>query len=119
LLPFDSTEITQVEADALRAPTPEEVKRAYINGVSNEIQNIMDAEALMLGYDSIHTAVSYAEENAVPSFKADGVSFRKWRSNVWAYCYAALAQYESDLGSDPQTVAPTIDEMIAGMPTRV
>ena len=91
----------------------------YIKTISDAVQIILDTEAQIAGYDSIHTAVTYADETAVAKFSDDGKSFRKWRSNVWAYCYGVLAQYETDLASDPSTVAPTSDGMIAGMPARV
>lgn len=55
------------------------------------IQGHLDAAAKSRGYDSIATAVSYAEEPAVPKFQEDGRAFRAWRSLVWAYAYQELA----------------------------
>lgn len=94
--------------------TPEEIAAKAIDSIAAAIQSELDKEAQILGYDNIHTAVTYATEPAVAKFQTDGKSFRKWRSNVWAYCYAILADYEA--GNIPE---PTVEEIIANMPERV
>lgn len=96
LLPAGCVEITQAEAEALLAPTPEEAKAQYVAVVAAAVQSAMDAEAQANGYDNVFTAVTYAGETAVTKFSDDGKSFRKWRSLVWKYCYDALAQYETE-----------------------
>ena len=83
-----------------------------ISGIEQAVQSKLDSEAQLAGYDSIHTAVTYADEAANATFQADGQSFRAWRSNVWAYCYEQLAIYQG--GGD----APTIKSMLAGVPVR-
>lgn len=168
LLPSGTVEITEQEAAELLAPPPPTAEE-YIQQVSGAVQNVLDAEAQSLGYDNIHTAVTYAAETAVAKFSTDGKSFRKWRSLVWAYCYAALEQFETDMAAyiiemgtyqtdldqynldhalylddlaqyeidvilddtliapteptSPATptevVAPTIDDIVSGMPARV
>lgn len=55
------------------------------------VQAHMDSAAQALGYDSVHTAVSYAEEAEVPQYMADGRLFRRWRSKVWAKVFALQA----------------------------
>ena len=55
------------------------------------IQARLNEAAIAARYDSIATAVSYAEEPAVPKFQNDGIAFRAWRSLVWAYAYEQLA----------------------------
>ncbi len=74
-------------------------------------QNLLDSSAQAYGYDSIASAVTYAEEPAVPKFQAEGQAFRAWRSLVWAYGYEQLALVEA--GERP---APTIPEFIAELP---
>lgn len=75
------------------------------------IQMHLDAFAQAMGYDSIHTAVTYADEPAVPQFQADGRALRAWRSRVWSAGYALLAA--SGAGLRP---APTIDQLLAELP---
>ena len=94
--------------------TVEEIAAQKMKAIESAIQQELDNAAKVEGYDSIHTAVTYADESAVAQFQADGQSFRAWRSNVWAYAYATLADYQA--GNIPE---PTIEEIIAGIPARV
>lgn len=104
--------------DGVRKPTQLEIDNIdaaeKIAAIEIAIQAKLDSEAKLAGYDSIHTAVTYAGETSVSKFSDDGKSFRKWRSLVWGYCYAILADYQA--GNIPE---PTLEEMIAGMPARV
>ena len=75
-------------------------------------QRFMDAKAQEHGYDDIFTAVTYAEESTVAKFQAEGKAFRKWRSAVWAFCYAYLDEVTA--GTKP---VPTEAELIALLPT--
>lgn len=78
------------------------------------VQAHMDEQARALNYDDIKTAVTYADEPAVPKFQAEGVVFREWRSLCWAHCYAAMAAVH--LGErDIQTA----EELIAELPPLV
>jgi len=95
LLPAGSVEITRAQADVLLAPPPL-TKAEKMKLIEVALQDALDTEAQSLGYDDINTAVSYAADSTVPSFQADGQSFLVWRSTVWAYAYAALAQYDAD-----------------------
>lgn len=58
---------------------------------------LLDAMAVNCGYVSILSAISYAEEPAVPAYQADGRKFRAWRSLVWAWFYADAARAEMTL----------------------
>lgn len=91
----------------------QQITAQTINLISSAIQFELDKEAQIMGYDNIHTAVTYADESAVAQFQADGQSFRAWRSLVWEYAYAELAAWQ-DGGAEP-----TIEDIIAGMPARV
>lgn len=75
------------------------------------IQGKLDAAAIVARYDSIATAVSYAEEPAVPKFQKDGIAFRAWRSLVWAYAYEQLA-----LVLAGEREQPTVEEFLAELP---
>ena len=68
-------------------PSPAEISKQY----EAATQRMLDAAAVAEGFDSISTAISYAEEPAVPKFQAAGRRFRAWRSLVWAYAYDQLA----------------------------
>jgi len=86
----------------------EEVSKAY----EMAVQHKLDAAAIAARYDSIATAVSYAEEPAVPKFQNDGIAFRAWRSKVWAYAYEQLALVL--MGEREQ---PTVEAFLAELPT--
>ncbi len=97
-------------------PDPEftqaELDQQKISAIEAALQAELDKEAVSLGYDSINTVVSYADEPAVVQFQTDGQSFRAWRSLVWEYAYTQLAMWQGG-GSEP-----TVDDIIFGMPTR-
>lgn len=88
-------------------PTTEQVIASY----TASVQRHLDETAKALGYDNIVSAVSYADEPAVPRFQSEGQSLRAWRSLVWAHCYSLLDAVQA--GTIP---APTNDDLIAGLP---
>lgn len=75
------------------------------------IQDYLDTEAKVLGYDNVLSACSYA--SAENPYQQEGISFVKWRGAVWAYCYQELAKVQQ--GTRPM---PTIEEIISELPTR-
>lgn len=79
--------------------------------LSAAVQAHIDATARSLGYDSIATAVTYADEPAVPKFEAEGRALRAWRSQVWAACIATLAAVTA--GTE---ATPTAAQLIASLP---
>lgn len=89
------------------APTNDQIVAALTAGV----QKHLDDAARTLGYDDIKSAVTYAEEPAVPKFRAEGQAFRAWRSLVWAKCYAIMDGVLNGLRP-----VPTKDELIAELP---
>ena len=94
----------------LNSPKRRENKAARLRGA---VQSHLDQSAQARGYDSILSAVSYADEAAVPRFQAEGLAFRAWRSQVWAACYELLADV-----NDGQIVEPASEtELIALLPT--
>ena len=72
------------------------------------IQNKLNSTAIAARYDSIQTAVSYAEEPAVPRFQRDGIDFRAWRSLVWAYAYEQM-----DMVLAGEREQPTLEQFLA------
>lgn len=78
------------------------------------VQVHLHERARTLGYDNILTAVTYADEPAVPKFQMEGQALRRWRSLVWQHCQTLMAQVVA--GEAP---APTIDDLVAGLPAFV
>jgi hypothetical protein len=87
-------------------PTPEEIQRGLVAAV----QRHMDTQARARGYDSIFTACTYVDDDD-PVFAAEGLAYKKWRSAVWRFCYAWLADVQA--GTRP---VPTAEELIAELP---
>ena len=79
--------------------------------LTTHVQAHLDAAAQDAGYDTIYTAVSYADEPAVPKFAAEGQAFRAWRSLVWAAANAIRADVEAGLRP-----VPTVADLIAELP---
>lgn len=78
------------------------------------VQAKLDEAAKASGYDSIFTAISYADEPAVPRFQADGQAFRRWRSLVWDYAHTELNAVLA--GEKPQ---PDMEAFLNGLPPLV
>ena len=76
------------------------------------VQETLDTKAVELGYDSIYTAVTYADEASVSKFQQEGQALRAWRSQCWDYAYTTLNQVQG--GQIPE---PTVEEFLAGLPT--
>jgi|SRR5690606_3272598 len=89
------------------SPTLEQIRRQKVALV----QNHMDDAAKEYNYDSIATAVTYADEPAVEKFQNEGKAFRAWRSLVWQKCYEILADVESG-----KREIPSNEELISELP---
>ncbi len=88
-------------------PTLEEIRVA----LTAAVQWHLDSVAMAWGYDGIWSAVTYADEPAVPQFAAEGAALRAWRSNVWAACYEVLAEVQAETRP-----VPTEEELLADLP---
>ena len=120
---YDADQVAAGLADDKTPMTPEEVE-AHINPpltaaqevelFRSAIQQHLDAAAVAAGYDDIKTAVTYAEEPAVPKFQIEGQAFREWRSLCWAHCYAVL-----DAVNAGERDIQTAEELIVELPTLV
>ena len=100
----DVKPLPQAEKDAYAA---QEAQAKY----SAALDQVLDSEANARGYDSIKTAVTYADEPADPIFQAEGIAFRQWRSKAYRYGYDILGQVQA--GEIP---LPSLDDFIAGIP---
>lgn len=96
-------------------PPPAEVAalalRVALDRYAQAVQAHLDSAAQAAGYDNIYTAVSYADEPAVPRFQLEGRAFRAWRSLVWAAANAIRTEVEA--GRRP---VPSADQLIAELP---
>lgn len=88
-------------------PTPEQQKAA----LTSAVQRHLDTTAQAAGYDDIKSAVTYAEEPAVPTFQNEGRAFRAWRSRVWEHCVQVLTDVEAGTRD-----APSAEDLIAELP---
>lgn len=75
------------------------------------VQKRLDDMAWLYGYDNLISAITYADEPAVPAFQIEGQAFRACRSLTWAKCREVLTAYQN--GERP---APTEAELLAELP---
>ena len=69
------------------------------------VEEVLQEVATAHHYDDIVSASSYA---AVPNpFQEESAALLAWRGNVWAWCYALMA--------DPPNVMPTLSEFRAAL----
>ncbi|MEB0132663.1 hypothetical protein [Pseudomonas sp. CCI2.4] len=107
--------VSKVEYDAAQvaemATRTSQIQARTEAMLEQAVQAKLNGSAIASGYDSIATAVSYAEEPAVPKFQNDGIAFRAWRSLVWAYIYEQLA-----LVTTGKREQPTVDAFLLELP---
>lgn len=89
------------------APTQAELAVTY----RAHIQAFMDAKAAEYGYTDLATAVTYADEPAVVKYQDEGKGLRAWRSLVWSYWYALVAEAEAS-----NVELPTLDDVRSNLP---
>jgi hypothetical protein len=74
------------------------------------VGDYINTKATLEGFDSIVTAVTYADEPADPVNQLKGVALREWRSLCWEHCRNELGVWEST------GVEPVVEDLIAGLP---
>jgi hypothetical protein len=82
-----------------------------LSSYESAVQALMDAKAQAYGYDSLMTAVTYADEPAVPKFQTEGQAFRAWRSLVWQAAHDYLADIQAG-----HAQFPSLDQIPALFP---
>lgn len=103
-LMLGQTQGRQIVPDANGFPVlsdPQLTVQQRISAVEAAVQDHLDAQARARGYDDIRSAVTYAEEPAVPKFQAEGQALRAWRSMVWQRCYQILADFQAGIIPEP------------------
>ena len=126
-IPGDAVEITETEHAALlegqsqgkvivadengrpilQDPPPPTLEQ-IMSRLTDRVQLWLDEQARALGYDDIRSAVTYAEEPAVPKFQRDGQALRRLRSLARARYYEILNEVQAG-----QRSIPTEEELIA------
>lgn len=86
--------------------TPEQIMAR----LKARVQLWLDEQARALGYDDIKSAITYAEEPAVPKFQQEGQALRRLRSLAWARYYEIMDPVKAG-----QRPIPTEEELIAEM----
>jgi hypothetical protein len=99
-------EMTPKEIDAHLNPPP--TAEQIMQRLEARVQSWLDEQARALGYDDIKSAVTYADEPAVPRFQQEGQALRRLRSLVWARCYEILSAVQAG-----QRSIPSEEELIA------
>ena len=96
-------------ADALAAEALARTRKV----LTDAMQAHLDQTAQERGYDGILSLCSYAT-SANARFGPEGQAGVTFRDAVWAYGYAVIAEVES--GARP---VPTVEELLAALPSRV
>jgi len=99
--------VYEIQSAPPKTPSVAEIKAALVVAV----QFFIDETAVSLGYDSVYTACTYADEPSVPKFQKEGKALRKWRSLVWATCWQVMADVQAG-----NRAIPTPEQLIAELP---
>lgn len=94
-------------------PEPETPEQAKAR-MARVLQALLDSTARSLDFDSVFTAVTYADEPVVARFQIQGAALREWRSLVWAAGYDVM-----DAVLAGERPIPTEAELLAEMPVFV
>ena len=97
-----------LSADEPVPPPPD--AQAY----SRAVQGMLDSKARERGYDSILAAITYLDDPQ-PAFAAEAAALKLWRSAVWSYALAALAEVEAGT-REPPGIGPLLAEIAAACP---
>ena len=90
-------------------PTTEELIATYRTAVGQYI----DSVAVGLGFDSIVTAVTYADEPADERNQQYGIALRSWRSECWKTCRDVLVAWQGGTLEEEITEQGLIDKLPA------
>lgn len=103
LLPAGCIEITDAEAEAIRAvalaPTQEQIEAQF----TTAIQKRLDSFAQTRNYDSILSACTYAT-STVAKFKTEGQACVNLRDATWAAAYTILANVQAGKRPMPTSI---------------
>ncbi|WP_321449295.1 hypothetical protein [uncultured Cohaesibacter sp.] len=103
--PTSSKQLWDFEIEAWSSPLPTQAD------YTNAIQAMLDDAAKVRLYDSAATMSTYVSSTN-EQWAAEAASMIAWRDAVWLYAYAQL-----DLVQSGQRTQPTVDELLAELPT--
>lgn len=98
--------------DPQLADPPPSTTTELLASITADLQAHLEQTAQAYGYDSISSAISYADEPAVLKFQQEGQAFRAWRSLFWA----AANQIKAEVEAGTRSITTTA-ELIAELPT--
>lgn len=98
--------LTEMQLTQALEPSPQQKVDRYRVAVGLHIDN----KAKALGFDSIITAVTYADEPADALNQKYGAALREWRSECWQKCREVLATWQGG-GEEP-----TLEDLIDSLP---
>lgn len=107
-------EITEQEFNdqlAINNSQPEPTAEEKVAMFRKAIGDYINSKAVEQGFDSILTAVTYADEPADTLNQSKGLALREWRSLCWEYCRGELETWQNT------GLEPTVEELISGLPT--
>lgn len=104
-------ELRQLGVEPPESPAPSLTLPERKAGLEAAVDLHLDGQAKAMGYLGILSAVSYADEDAVPKFQLEGRALRRWRSLVYARCYELLVAFETG-----EIEEPTVESLIATLP---
>lgn len=111
LIPEDAVALTSEEFNDLVNPPPTDGEKVAVYRAA--VGRHIDKQAQAFGFDSIVTAVTYADEPADPLNQSYGQALRAWRSKCWEKCREVLATWQGG-GAEP-----TVEDLIASLPAFV
>ncbi len=103
----------QEEIERLAKMSQAEKELMIQQQLTQAVQNVLDAQAQELNYDSCLSVCSYVD-TGVQKFDDEGRAFRAWRSAVWAKGYEILAEVQAGTRA-----IPTEEELLTMLPELV
>lgn len=88
------------------------IKAEYkIKSIERAIQSMLDAEALIKGYDDMNSCGKYC--GYVNSYRSECEALCKWGADCWEAAYALLAEWNTG-----NITEPSVDDVINQMPAK-
>lgn len=113
LLPAGCVEITEAEAEVIRAANvPVRTQEQIVAAITADIQQRLDAFARTRNYDGILSACTYAISSN-PKFAIEGQHCVFLRDATWETAYQLLEEVQTGQRPVPQSIADIADALPA------